>query len=288
MLVVADSGSSKTDWKIFDKRQGLQEIQSIGLNPYFLSAYEIALVLKRNLRPCFNPDEAINVFFYGAGCNHQDKVLEMKSTLSAFFTSAVIIVESDMLASARALCFDKPGIVAILGTGSNTCVYDGSKITDQLLSLGYILGDEGSGAVLGKKILKASLSAKMPRHLLSVFKKDFHCDPSIILEKVYCQSSPNRFLASCAPFAIKHMDDAWMHGLLKQHLVDFFEEMIIPYKEYKKYSLNLSGSLAWQLRGLLSDCCQEYNIRLGKVIKQPIDGLMRYHLQQNRSTSHSA
>jgi glucosamine kinase len=278
MLIVADSGSTKTDWRFFDNKHGVQEVQTIGLNPYFLSENEIGSVLEKELHPFLNKAAVSEVYFYGSGCSHADKIMEIENALSDFFSNANIVVESDLLGTAKALCGNQPGIVAILGTGSNSCLYDGEKITDQLLSLGYILGDEGSGAVLGKKILKAALSGNMPETLLNDFQATFSVRPDVVLQKIYRQPFPNRYLASFAPFATKYMADEWMNLLLKEHLADFFKEMVMIYDGYKQYSLNLTGSLAWHLLPLIEELCKKYEMQRGKVLKQPIDDLLNYHL----------
>jgi N-acetylglucosamine kinase-like BadF-type ATPase len=281
MIIVADSGSTKTDWKLYNNVHGVREIETPGLNPYFLTDNEIALILKKEVQPFLDESKVRKVFFYGSGCSHPDKINEIDSALSDFFTHADIVVESDLLGAARALCGDKAGIVAILGTGSNSCVYDGSAITNQILSLGYILGDEGSGAVLGKKVLKSALSGKMPHDLLSEFRKEFVISTEMILNKVYSKPFPNRFLATYAPFAVKNMDHEWMKMLLHQHFTDFFDEMITVYENFREHTLNLSGSLAWHLHSLLKELCAEYNMSLGNVISRPIDDLLRYHLDRN-------
>jgi glucosamine kinase len=279
MIIVADSGSTKTDWRLYDQRHGKQEIETIGLNPYFLTAKEITLVLDKDLLPYLNPTVVKNVFFYGSGCSHSDKIMEMEAALDNFFTEAGISVESDMLGAARALCGDEPGIAGILGTGSNSCVYNGSGISSQVLSLGYVLGDEGSGAVLGKKILKAVLSGKMPGPLLEKFKLAYSSDPPKVLDKIYRQAFPNRFLASFAPFAIENMHDAWMQQLLTAHLNDFFENMVAVYDNYRAHTLNLAGSLAWHLQEMVTKLCNTYQIKAGKILQHPIDQLLDYHLQ---------
>ena len=280
MLVVADSGSTKTDWRIYDKSRGLQEIETSGLNPYFLNQQEIIAVLEKGLHPFIDSSKADQVFFYGSGCSHNNKILEIESALSDFFNRAEIAVESDLLGSARALCGDMAGIVAILGTGSNSCVFNGSQIIHQILSLGYILGDEGSGTVLGKKVLKAAMSGKMPENLLLQFKKIYPIEAEKALEKIYSEPFPNRFLASFAPFAIEFMKDEWMHKLIRDHLTDFFDQMITIYEDFQAYPLNLSGSIAWHLQPVIEGLCKEYKMSLGKVIMRPIDDLMNFHLHQ--------
>jgi glucosamine kinase len=283
MLIVADSGSTKTDWRIYNSSHGIQEIETSGLNPYFLNHQEIIAVLEKGLHPYIDRSKVNHVFFYGSGCSHNDKILEIESALSDFFNRAEIAVESDLLGSARALCGDMAGIVAILGTGSNSCVFNGSQIIHQILSLGYILGDEGSGTVLGKKVLKAAMSGKMPENLLLQFKKHYPFEPDFVLGKIYSEPFPNRFLASFAPFAIDFMKDEWMHKLIRDHLTDFFDQMITVYEDFQAYPLNLSGSIAWHLQAVIEDLCNEYKMNLGKVIMRPIEDLMNFHLHQDQA-----
>lgn len=280
MLVVADSGSTKTDWRVYDKSHGIQEIETSGLNPYFLNPQEILAVLEKGLHPYIDKSKVEQVYFYGSGCSHTDKILEIESALSDFFKRAEIAVESDLLGSARALCGDMAGIVGILGTGSNSCVYNGTQIIHQILSLGYILGDEGSGTVLGKKVLKAALSVRMPKNLLLQFKKYYPIEADQALEKIYSEPFPNRFLASFAPFAIEFMKDEWMHKLIRDHLTDFFDQMITVYEDFQAYPLNLSGSIAWHVQPVIEALCIEYKMSLGKVIMRPIEDLMNFHLHQ--------
>lgn len=280
MIIVADSGSTKTDWRIYDKQHGVKEIQTIGLNPYFVTSQDILNVLTKEVDPFINRMHVLDVFFYGAGCTHSDKITEIESALSDYFTSANIYVESDMLGTARALCSHSPGIVAILGTGSNSCVFDGKEIKEQLLSLGYVLGDEGSGAVLGRKILKGYFSGKMPKHLGSEFKVLYQLEPDLVLEQIYRKPFPSRYLASFVHFAIENMNDLWFRELLQIHLQEFFNEIIFVYEDYKKYQLHFSGSLAWHLKPIIEEMCSGYGIKPGKFVQQPIDDLLRFHLQQ--------
>lgn len=282
MILIADSGSTKTDWILLDECYNIQEIKTIGLNPYFVTSKEITSVLQHNIKPRLDETRIREVFFYGSGCNHEEKINEVRNALANFFVNANIFIGPDQLGTARALCGDQAGIVAILGTGSNSCVYDGQKITHQLFSLGYILGDEGSGAVLGKKILKAALSETMPGKLIEEFHHSFPEPPGSMLENIYSKPFPNRYLASFAPFAIHRSDDAWMHQLLRNHLIDFFEHMILIYPDYQDYSLNISGSIAWHLRSVILDLCLNYNIRPGKIIQRPIEDLADYHFQRYR------
>lgn len=282
MIAIADSGSTKTDWCVYDRQHGVQEIQTGGLNPYFVSANDISTILNKDLHPYFNKDDVKKVFFYGSGCSHDDKIMEVESALSDFFTNAGIYVESDLLGTARALCGDTAGIVAILGTGSNSCVYDGAGITDQILSLGYILGDEGSGAVLGKTLLKAALSGAMPDDLRQKFQAAFPLQASAALDRIYSQPFPSRYLASHVPFAIEHKQHAWIIDLLEQHFRAFFRHMVTVYDNYMQYPLNISGSLAWHFKDFISALCEEFGIVPGKIVQKPIDDLLQYHLRQER------
>jgi len=283
MIIVADSGSTKTDWQIMEKSGRIHEIQTIGLNPYFVNTAQTLEVLEKEIHPFIDKSKVAEVHFYGSGCTHKDKKLVIDTALSSFFKRATVEVESDLLGTARAVCGEEAGIVAILGTGSNSCVYDGESVTSELFSMGYILGDEGSGAVLGKKILKEALSGKMPAHLLEQFRKEFPESPETMLDKIYKQSFPSRFLASFAPFAIRRMEDEWITHLLQRHLEDFFDNMVTIYPDYQQLSLNLCGSIAWYLKPMLADMCHHYRIEPGNVIQRPIEELAIYHLNRHQA-----
>ncbi len=279
MLLIADSGSTKTDWRLFDKNHHIHDIVTMGMNPYFVTSHDILQAMKKDLHPYFDKDQIKEVYFYGSGCTHKDKILEVESALSEFFSKAVINIESDLLGTARAVCGDSPGIAGILGTGSNSCLYDGQKIISQLFSLGYVLGDEGSGAVLGKKILKSAFSGNMPAHLQEDFRKSYPESADSMLSKIYSKPFPNRFLASFAPFAILRMEDEWMKRLLRDHLNEFFMHMVAIYPEYQKYSLSLSGSVAWHLRLLIEEICSDIQMQPGKIIQRPVEELTAYHVR---------
>ncbi len=280
MLLIADSGSTKTDWRFFDKNLNLHDISTIGMNPYFVNKKDIIDVLEKDLYPYFDKNQIKEVYFYGSGCTLQDKILEVEGALKDFFTKAEVVIESDLLGTARAVSGDEPGIIGILGTGSNSCFYDGKNITSQLFSLGYILGDEGSGAVLGRKILKAALSDNMPEVLFNDFKATYPETPDSMLNNIYSKPFPNRFLASFAPFAIRHKNNEWMRDLLTIHVKEFFESMVAIYPDYQKYPLCLSGSIAYHLRDIVEDICEIHKMQLGNIIRRPIDGLAEYHLQR--------
>lgn len=280
MILIADSGSTKTNWVFLDEHRNIKEINTIGLNPYFVTTHDITSVLQQNLKPWLGGEPVREVYFYGSGCNHEQKIAQVRNALAGFFSRADIFIEPDQLGTARALCADQPGIVAILGTGSNSCVYDGQKITHQLFSLGYILGDEGSGAVLGKKILKEALSGAMPKELREEFHASFTEPPGSMLENIYSKPFPNRYLAAFAPFAIQRADNVWMYHLLKNHLKEFMDEMITIYPDYQLYTLNISGSVAWHLQFIIRELCGDYGIRLGKIIQRPIEDLAAYHLKR--------
>jgi len=282
MLIVADSGSTKTDWRVFDKLHSIREIQTIGLNPYFVTPLDVANVLAKELDPFINRKQVQDVFFYGAGCTHNDKILEIESSLADFFTEANISVESDILGTARALCGSAPGIVAILGTGSNSCIFNGKEITEQLTSLGYMLGDEGSGAVLGKKLLKAFFSGKMPAQLTDLLKQNYQLKPEFVLEQIYRRPFPNRYLASFVPFAVEHLNHYWINELVQKHVEEFFSEIILVYPDYKDYILHFSGSLAWHLKPIIEQKCRNHGVIAGKFVQQPIDDLLQYHLHQSK------
>ncbi|MDP2424698.1 MAG: ATPase [Bacteroidales bacterium] len=281
MIIVADSGSTKTDWRIYDKKHGIRQLQTIGMNPYFLNSDKVTEVLEKDLLPYLNPKNVGEVYFYGSGCTLSEKVREIEYPLSDLFTEATIAVESDLLGTARALCGNSAGLIGILGTGSNSCIYDGRYITKQINSLGYVLGDEGSGAILGRSLVKAFFENKLPVDLEKDFFEKHPVSLSRTLDMIYRQSFPNMFLASFAPFAFQHKTNPWMKELLNSHFEAFFTHMVTVYEDYRQFTLHLSGSIAHYFGEFVEEAAKNHRIALGRIIIQPVDDILNYHIQQH-------
>lgn len=230
MIVIADSGSTKTDWCIGNSQTDYRIVQTPGINPFYLSTKEISRQITENLFPQLTEKDTVTeLYFYGAGCT-PEKACIVADALTECFPHAHVAVESDLSGAARALCGHTKGIACILGTGSNSCEYDGEKIVSNVSPLGYILGDEGSGAVLGKRLVGDCLKKQLPPDLCELLLKEYELTPALILDKVYRQPLANRFLASLTPFLSAHRQRAEIHALLLSCFTDFFERNVMLYE----------------------------------------------------------
>lgn len=278
MKLIADSGATKTDWCLGENKEHAQVIQTQGINPFHQSKEHIAQVLREELLPQLPTDECItHIHFYGAGCT-PDKSVIVEEELTRLFPNAVIDVQSDLSGAARALCGKKEGIACILGTGSNSCFYDGEKITANVSPLGYILGDEGSGAHLGKRLVGDCLKRQLPENICAMFLKDAGLSPAAIIDKVYRQPQANRFLASLTPFLSAHRDIPEIQTLLLSCFTEFFRRNVMQYA-YKGVKVHFTGSIAWYFQEEVKKAADALDIRTGQFIKNPIHGLMNYHFE---------
>lgn len=274
MILIADSGSTKVDWRIIHSHSKSDAITTAGINPYFQSPEDILNELKTNLLP-FVKGEVKEVWFYGAGVA-ADKIDVLKNCFRELFPGVRAEANTDLLAAARALCGDAPGIACIMGTGSNSCFFDGEKIADNVPACGYILGDEGSGAVLGKKLISDYLKRELPGEISIKFTEKYGLNYGTIVEKVYRQPYPNRFLATFTHFLYEHKENEYIHGLLKNAFSEFFMRNVTKY-DYKKYPVNLVGSVAYYFRDILEEAATSCGMKTGKILKSPVEGLEEYH-----------
>ena len=275
MILISDSGSTKTDWCVVDKGEIVRRIATAGINPFFQSEEEIAGEVEKNLLPALEGLAVTSVSFYGAGCAFPEKNEVVRRAINRYLPVPVE-VGSDLLAAARALCGDEAGIACILGTGSNSCLYDGKGIVRNISPLGFILGDEGSGAVLGKLLVGDVLKNQLPEALKDAFFAEFGLTPAVIMEKVYKQPFPNRFLASLSPFLIRHIEEPAISGLVNDSFRKFFTRNVMQY-DYRSYPVHLLGSVAWYYREQLEAVAGELGIRLGAIVQSPLAGLVAYH-----------
>ncbi len=282
MLLIADSGSTKTEWCFADDKKVLVSVTTQGINPYFQSEEEILQLLKTELLPSLNlPISKLQIFFYGAGCGSAVKNKMMKTSLLSIFRDAYVEVNNDLLGAARALCGRKKGIAAILGTGSNTCYYDGEKIAKHPESsgLGYILGDEGSGAHIGKTFIQAYLNEELSAPVAEKFNQIYKLKKDDILEAVYKKSMPNRFLASFSKFVNENINDEYLTALVTDCFNQFFDKHICKYSQHKNVPLNCVGSVAYNYQEVLQKVAYHKGVTIGKILKSPIDDLTHYHLE---------
>ena len=275
MILIADSGSTKTDWCVSDTGKQIQRISTKGMNPYFQSEEEIGEEIRLSLLPKLETCAFDALYFYGAGCL-PEKIPMMRNVLSKYLEMRNVDVNSDMLGAARGLCGRNPGIVCILGTGSNSCFYDGEKIVSNVSPLGFILGDEGSGAVLGKLLVGDLLKNQLPEGLKEKFLREFDLTPGMIIERVYRQPFPNRFLASLSPFLLQNIEEPALRTLVFNNFRAFLTRNVMQY-DYKRYAVYFIGSIAYHYREILEEAVQTAGMQLGSIIQQPMEGLVEYH-----------
>lgn len=277
MRLIADSGATKTDWCPIWEKADTPIIQTQGINPFHQPKEHIYKVLTEELMPQLEDKSQItHIHFYGAGCT-PEKAIIVREELSKLFPETSIDVQSDLLGAARALCGREQGIACILGTGSNSCEYDGEKIKSNVSPLGYILGDEGSGAVLGKRLVGDCLKHQLSEPIRQAFLEETRLTPAEIIDKVYRQPQANRFLASLTPFLSRHRKNPEIHTLLVNSFCDFFQRNVMQY-DYRYCKVHFTGSIAWHFQEEVKEAAGKENIMTGKFIKSPIYGLIDYHL----------
>lgn len=277
MILIADSGSTKTNWRLTNGQQPVCEITTTGINPYFQTEEEIGRTISDLLLTQLPTNEMFidEVHFYGAGCT-PDKAVVVQRALSTHISAPTIEVNTDMLAAARGLCGQSAGIVCIMGTGSNTCFYDGAAIAKNVSPLGFILGDEGSGAVLGKLLVGDLLKGVMPATLKDSFLQRFSLTPNEIIDRVYRQPFPNRFLAGFAPFIAEHLSEPTIYNLVYTCIQSFFVRNVKQY-DYLHYPVHFVGSIAFHFQDIVSKVADGMGVQTGQIMQSPMDGLIAYH-----------
>lgn len=282
MYIFADSGSTKTQWVITDSEGNkLSNFKTIGLNPYFVTKQRVVSAINEHYPGSNDPLKIDKVFFYGSGCGRQDNFQHLKDALSEYFFNASINIFSDMLGTARAVFKNETGIAAILGTGTNSCVYNGEAITKNAISLGYILGDEGSGAYIGKMFAKLYLEKRFSPELSAKIKEETGEDHTSILSAVYSGQHPNRFLASFCLFIANHIEDQQLQELVSTSFERFFKKYVIIYKDFANYPLGFCGSIAINFKQFIEPIAEKNGIKRLIFINNPLDGLIEYHKLNN-------
>jgi N-acetylglucosamine kinase-like BadF-type ATPase len=274
--LIADSGATKCEWCLLENGKK-KKIMTVGISPYFLNAEQIEQLLHTNLIPKLKGTLIEEVHFYGTGLSNQNNAAILKTVLKKTFKKAKISVETDLTAAARALCGRQKGIACILGTGSNSCFYNGRKMIKNSPGIGFILGDEGSGSYLGKKVIQYYLYQTFDEELMSCFEKRFLTSPMEILENVYKKPMANRYLASFAIFLAENRGHYMIENIIEDGLNDFFFTHIYKYKESWTHPINFIGSVAFGFKDVLQELCNSYELELGKVMKAPMKGLIEYH-----------
>lgn len=276
MIIIADSGSTKTHWCLLDNGVLQKEFFSDGINPFYQTEEQITLDIAQNVLPQFSASAVESIFFYGAGCGFPDKKLMVENAIRASYSDTKIEINNDLLAAARALFGNKAGIACILGTGSNSCYYDGVDIVENVSPLGFILGDEGSGAVLGKLFIAEVLKRQFSEDLIALFMEETGLTAAQILEAVYKKPFPNRYLAQFTRFMHANLCNEQVRQLVYTSFCAFFERNVKQYN-YKQHSAAIVGSIAYYFEPVLQIAAADCGITLHEVIQSPMKGLILYH-----------
>ena len=279
-VLIADSGSTKCEWRLIASGKRTKKIFTTGISPYFLKADEIKALLQKELLPKIKNINIDEIFFYGTGLKDNANKKFIHTVLKKVFSTAKIEVQTDLLGAARALNQKGKGISCILGTGCNSCYYDGKKILKNSPGIGYVLGDEGSGAYLGKKVIQYFLYGTFDEELMLAFNQKYNnITADEIIMNVYTKPRANRYLASFALFLAENRGHYMVENIIEDGLNDFFFTHLIKYRESWLYPIHFTGSIAFGFKDVIKNLCNSYEMRLGTILKQPMDGLVKYHFK---------
>ncbi len=280
MHLIADSGSTKTAWRLIKSESTIIPLETIGYSPQYITTDEMLDDLKEILIPQLPvlTNDISKISFYGTGCSTPRTVTIIQLALENVFEKAEIEVNHDLLGAARALCGHSSGVACILGTGANSCLYDGQFITDNIPSVGFMLGDEGSGGYLGKQLVRAYFYRELPEDLELAFAKKYQLTRDDMLLNVYKKSAPNRYLASYTKFLSEHLEHPFIWEFVKNGFQDFLDAMVLKYDNIENLPINFLGSIAVHFQPVLEAVLLENNLHFGRVIHNPVRELVRYHL----------
>jgi len=276
MILIADSGSTKTHWCVVERGALVSEIVTDGINPFYQTDLEIISLLNTQLIPKLETEDIDRIYFYGAGCSFPDKKIVVSRALVRFFSNSMIEIQSDLLGAARSLFQHGKGIACILGTGSNSCYYDGKDIIKNVSPLGYILGDEGSGSVLGKIFVADCLKNQLPSELKEKFMSQYSLTPELVLENVYKKPFPNRYLAQFTPFLLENIEEPYAFNLVFDCFDAFFVRNVMQY-ELEDMPTGFVGSIAFHFKDVLEIVAMERGIIISEITQNPMEGLMKFH-----------
>ena len=276
IALIADSGATKAEWCLLNNGEK-KTLFTQGISPYFLSTDQIAELISKELAPKIKNVTVEYIFYYGTGCANIENAKSIEKALKKVFPKAKAYVNTDLMAAARAVCGRSKGVVANLGTGSFCCFYNGKKMVNQRPGIGYILGDEGSGAYLGRRVIQYYLYETFDDDLRSRFDAKYVTTRVEILENVYKKPLPNRYLASFTMFLAENRGHYMIENIIEDGLNDFFFQHLCKYAEVWKYPVNFVGSVAFGFKDIIKQLCDSYEFELGTVLKNPMQGLVEYH-----------
>lgn len=285
MILVADSGSTKCDWLAIDDGNNHFQTSTMGFNPFFHSTQLVEQKLAENELFSKIKSEIKEVYFYGAGCSSASRNEIVAKGLRSFFSSALCVhVDHDLTGAALATSQGEKGISCILGTGSNSCYFDGENVHEEVPALGYILGDEGSGSYFGKIMLSDWLYKRMPHELAAAFGIEYNLSKEGIFEDVHKKVNPNVYLAAFMPFVSKHKEHPYFKRMMYEGLVKFVNIHVWCFANFREVPVNFVGSVAYYFQDVLAEIAKNHNFTLGKVERRPIEPLALYHTTEAKQT----
>ncbi len=281
MILIADSGATKTNWVLQTPNKPHETWTTRGINPFYQAKSSIVSILKEELLPSMNGNNNPSaIHFYGAGCSQEDKIITVIDSLRQAFPNSHIEVDHDLMAAARALCGKEAGIACILGTGSNSCLYDGVNIVDNIPSLGFIIGDEGGGGYIGRKLLQNYFYRELPDDLVVKLEAKFDMQRSAVLNRVYGAEAPSRYVAEFAGFLTENNKHPFVHTLLYKSFMEFLTRQVIKYDNFGNLPIHFIGSIAFYNKHIILEALDSLVLKPGKFMRDPMDGLIAYHTKK--------
>lgn len=280
MVAIVDSGSTKSDWVILDDfKKVFLKTETIGFNPNFINRELITPEIQKNSNLMLVKNSITKVFFYGSGCGVEKNRETIETELKKVFDKSEIIVKEDLMAAAYAAYKGNPAIVCILGTGSNSCYFDGKDVKIELPSLGFLMGDEGSGSAIGKQLVRRYFMKKLPADLHHEFEAVYKLTIEDALKHMYHAPRPNAYLADFNKFVVERKDHPYFVNMVSEEMKSFFEYQVMPYREAHDAEINFIGSIAYYYENIVRSVAKELNLNVGHVVQKPIESLVDYHIK---------
>lgn len=280
MVAIVDSGSTKSDWVILDDfKKIFLKTETIGFNPNFINKELIVPEIEKNTSLASVKNSIKRIYFYGSGCGVQQNCDTIVEELGKVFINAEITVREDLMAAAYAAYQDKPAIVCIMGTGSNSCYFDGENLKIKLPSLGFLMGDEGSGSAIGKQLVRRFFMQKLPQDLHQEFEEIYHLTIDEALKNMYHTTRPNAYLANFNKFVVERKNHPYLQKMVFEEMLNFFDYQVLPYEESKNAEINFIGSIAYYYEDILRSAATELNLNVGQIVQKPIESLVNYHIK---------
>lgn len=275
--LIADSGATKAEWCLL-KGKKKRILFTQGISPYLMTTEQIIKLLQKELKPKIKKEKITEIYFYGTGCSNPENIKHIKKALKEVFHGvSKVFVDSDLMGAARSLCGHEKGIASILGTGSNSCYFNGKRIVKNSPGLGFILGDEGSGAYLGRKVLQHFLYNTFDEELMEKFNMKYKTNKLEIFDQVYRQQLPNKYMASFALFLTENRGHYMIENIIEDSLNDFFYTHLYKFRESWLYPVHFTGGVSYAFKDVIKNLCNTYELTLGKILKNPMEGLIEYH-----------